>query len=67
MLPARVTARIDLRIGRGAYFVPAVGSVIANGVRIEACEGAALRNEPTIEVEALCDAEPVLVVAEITS
>ncbi|MFM0097155.1 pirin family protein [Paraburkholderia nemoris] len=57
------TARLDLGVGYGAYLVPAMGSVIVNGVRLAAREGVALREEPSIEVEALSDAELILVVA----
>lgn len=62
-LPTGSKTRLELEVGRGAYLVPAVGSVIVNGVRVEAREGVALRDEPWIEVEALSDAELVLVVA----
>ncbi|HWL19147.1 MAG TPA: pirin family protein [Bradyrhizobium sp.] len=62
-LPAGGRARLELQVGHSAYLVPAVGSVIVNGVRVEAREGVALRDEPSIDVEALSDAELVLVVA----
>jgi hypothetical protein len=49
-------------VRHGAYLVLAMGSVIVNGVRVEAREGVALREEPSIEVEALSDGELVLIV-----
>ncbi|PWK89663.1 hypothetical protein [Fulvimonas soli] len=47
--------------GRYAYLVPARGTVDVNGVRIEACDGAAIRGEAALHVTALEDAELVLV------
>ena len=46
---------------RRAYLVPAVGAVEVNGVRLNARDGAAVRDEPTLIVRALEDAEIVLV------
>jgi redox-sensitive bicupin YhaK (pirin superfamily) len=63
VLPAGVVVRHEFKPGHDAYLVPAAGLVIVNGVRVEAREGVALRGEPSIEVEALSDAELVLVVA----
>lgn len=63
VLPAGQRIRMDLEAGQGAYLVPAVGSVIVNGVRVDTREGVALRDETSIEVEARSDAELVLVVA----
>jgi hypothetical protein len=51
----------DLADGRHAYLVSAAGSVEVNGVRIDARDGAAIKDEPTIRVKALDDAEVVLV------
>jgi redox-sensitive bicupin YhaK (pirin superfamily) len=47
--------------GRHAYLVPAVGTVEVNGVRLDARDGAAVRDEPVLRVTALDDAEIVLV------
>jgi redox-sensitive bicupin YhaK (pirin superfamily) len=47
--------------GRHAYLVPAVGSVDVNGTRIDARDGAAIRDVATISVTALADTEIVLV------
>ena len=73
-LPIRADARVlgatlragesavhALGAGRHAYLVPARGAVEVNGVRIEARDGAALRDEPDVTVRALEDAEVVLV------
>jgi quercetin 2,3-dioxygenase len=73
-LPIRADARVlgatlragesavhALGAGRHAYLVPARGAVEVNGVRIEARDGVALRDEPNVTVRALEDAEIVLV------
>jgi hypothetical protein len=67
VLPAGAAAKLELEAGHDAYLVPAVGSVIVNGVRVETREGVALREEASIEVQALSDAELVLVVATTSS
>ena len=63
VLPAAESLTFDLRPDQDAYLVPAKGSILANGVRVEACEGLALRNEQSIEFRALSDSELVLVVS----
>lgn len=60
-LKAGETAEYALAEGRYAYLVPARGSVEVNGVRIDARDGAAVREEPVIRVSALEDAEVVMV------
>jgi redox-sensitive bicupin YhaK (pirin superfamily) len=55
------TARYALGAGRHAYLVPATGSVEINGVRLEARDGAAIRDEAVLNIKALEDAEIVLV------
>jgi hypothetical protein len=73
-LPLRVRARVlgatvrageqvhyPLGAGRHAYLVPAKGTVEVNGVRLEARDGAAIRDEPSLQMTALADAELVLV------
>jgi redox-sensitive bicupin YhaK (pirin superfamily) len=73
-LPIRTDARVlgatlragetvDYRLGRDrhGYLVPAKGSVEVNGVRIDARDGAAIRDEEGLRVRALDDAELVLV------
>jgi redox-sensitive bicupin YhaK (pirin superfamily) len=47
--------------GRQAYLVPSTGAVEINGVKLDARDGAAIRNEPALRVTALEDAELVLV------
>ena len=73
-LPIRAQARVlglTLAAGESAeysfdgtrfgYLVPAKGVIEVNGIRLEARDGAAIRNEGAITVKALEDAEVVLV------
>ncbi len=60
-LKAGETTTYDLGAGRQGYLVPARGAVEVNGVRLDARDGAAIRDEPTLKVKALEDAELVLV------
>lgn len=73
-LPIRADARVagatvtagesityTLAPGRHAYLVPARGQVRVNGVLLNERDGAAIREEAVISVEALTDAELVLV------
>ena len=46
---------------RHLYLVPAAGSIEVNGVRVNARDGAAIRDEATLKITALEDAELVLV------
>jgi redox-sensitive bicupin YhaK (pirin superfamily) len=55
------TAEYPLGASRHGYLVPAVGSVEVNGVRLDARDGAAIRDEATLRIKALEDAEIVLV------
>ncbi len=55
------TATYDLGAGRHAYLVPAKGAVEVNGVRLDARDGAAIKDELILTVTALEDAEVVLV------
>jgi len=55
------TATYPLGEGRHGYLVPATGSVEVNGVRLEARDGAAIRDEAVLSIKALEDAEIVLV------
>ncbi|MDR0787182.1 MAG: pirin family protein [Gemmatimonadota bacterium] len=48
-------------IQRHGYLVPAIGKVEVNGVRLDACDGAAITGEQVIHVTALEDADLVLV------
>ena len=60
-LKAGDSAEYAFGAGRLGYLVPASGAVEINGVRIDARDGAAIRDEATIRVTALEDAELVLV------
>lgn len=73
-LPIRADARVlasTLKAGetasyqparhRNLYLVPAAGSVEVNGVRVNARDGAAIRDEAALTITALEDAELVLV------
>jgi redox-sensitive bicupin YhaK (pirin superfamily) len=60
-LRAGEQADYSLAVGRYAYLVPARGAVELNGMRLEARDGAAIRDEPSLRVTALEDAELVLV------
>ncbi|RAK61655.1 hypothetical protein DJ021_02320 [Phenylobacterium hankyongense] len=60
-IKAGETAEYPLGEGRHGYLVPAVGSVEVNGVRLQTRDGAAIRDEPTLRIKALEDAEIVLV------
>jgi redox-sensitive bicupin YhaK (pirin superfamily) len=73
-LPLRTNARVlgatlkagesvayALEHGRYAYLVPATGKVDVNGVKLDARDGAAIRDETTLHVTAIEDAELVLV------
>ena len=54
----------SLSPGDAAYLVPASGAVSVNGVRAEAREGLVIRGERTLRIEALLNAEVVLIVTE---
>jgi hypothetical protein len=60
-LKAGETARYPLGSARRAYLVPAVGAIRVNGVELSARDGAAIRDETELVVEAVNDAEIVMV------
>lgn len=60
-LKAGQSAEYALENGRRAYLVPASGSIEVNGVRAEARDGLAVRDEPMLKVTALEDSEVLLV------
>jgi len=73
-LPIRADARVlgatlkagdatqyALAPGRHAYLATAVGEIEVNGVKLEARDGAAIMDEPVLNVRGLADAEVVLV------
>jgi redox-sensitive bicupin YhaK (pirin superfamily) len=51
----------ELAPGRAAYLVPAKGSATVNGVALSERDGAAIRDEKTVTIEASNEAELVLV------
>lgn len=58
---------IALAKGQDGYLVPAVGTLDVNGVRVSAREGVALRDERSINVRAVTNAELVLVIVGPTN
>jgi len=60
-LKAGETTEYVLGKDRHAYLVPAVGAVEVNGVRLNARDGAAVKDEEVLRVTALEDSEVVLV------
>ena len=60
-LKAGETTEYPLGAHRHGYLVPSRGAVEVNGVRLEARDGAAIRDEGVLRVTALEDAELVLV------
>ena len=60
-LKAGETTEYVLGKDRHAYLVPAIGAVEVNGVRLNARDGAAVKDEEVLKVTALEDAEVVLV------
>ena len=60
-IPAGETVEYDLGEGHYAYLVPATGAIELNGVRLDARDGAAIRDEKVLTFKALEDAEVVLV------
>ena len=50
-----------MRPGRHAYLVPAGGALTVNGVRIDARDGAAIRDEALLRLTAIDETELVLV------
>jgi quercetin 2,3-dioxygenase len=60
-LKAGESTEYTLAEGRYAYLVPSTGIVDINGTRIEARDGAAIRDEAVLRVTAVEDAELVLV------
>ena len=62
-LKAGETIEYALRPGRHVYLVPATGALDVNGVRIEARDGAAIRDEALLRLAAFEDTDLVLVEA----
>ena len=55
------TIEYGLRPGRHAYLVPAKGALTVNEIRINAGDGAAIRDQQLLRLTALADTELVLV------
>lgn len=62
MLRARTSTTHDIAVGHLAYLVPATGTITVNGFRVEALNGLSIRDEPSITIEAITDAELLLIV-----
>jgi redox-sensitive bicupin YhaK (pirin superfamily) len=60
-LGAGEKASYSLKSGRAAYLVAAIGDIKVNGNLAHARDGVALQDEPEIIIEAVSDAEIVLV------
>ena len=60
-LKAGESAEYAPQKARNLYLVPAAGSVEVNGVRVNARDGAAIRDEAKLTITALEDSELVLV------
>jgi len=60
-LKAGESAEYAPRASRNLYLVPAAGAVEINGVRVNARDGAAIRDEAQLKITALEDSELVLV------
>lgn len=60
-LKAGDTVDYTLDSGRYAYLVPSTGAVEINGTRLDARDGAAIRDEAVLRITAIEDAELVLV------
>jgi redox-sensitive bicupin YhaK (pirin superfamily) len=60
-LKAGETARYPFGASRSGYLVPATGAVELNGIRVNARDGVAIRDEASVTITALEDSELVLV------
>jgi quercetin 2,3-dioxygenase len=60
-LKAGETVDYPLGAKRHAYLVPAAGAIEVNGVRVDARDGVAIRDEANVVIKAIDDAEVVLV------
>jgi redox-sensitive bicupin YhaK (pirin superfamily) len=60
-IPAGESVTYDLGPHRHAYLVPSTGVIEVNGLRLEARDGAAIRDEETLTLKALETAEVVMV------
>jgi redox-sensitive bicupin YhaK (pirin superfamily) len=60
-LKAGESATWDLAPGRVAYLVPTLGAVDLDGIRLDPRDGAGVRDQSSLTVTAIDDAEVVLV------
>ncbi|UFS74490.1 MULTISPECIES: pirin family protein [unclassified Tardiphaga] len=60
-LKAGETAQYPLGSSRNGYLVPAAGAIEINGIRVNARDGVAIRDEASVTITALEDSELVLV------
>ncbi|PLZ00725.1 hypothetical protein CY652_19915 [Burkholderia sp. WAC0059] len=63
MLRAGTSTTYDIAPGHSAYLVPSTGAITVNGLRVETLNGLTIRDEPSIAVEAITDAELLLIIA----
>jgi redox-sensitive bicupin YhaK (pirin superfamily) len=56
---------LELPKGSNGYLVAAKGTILVNNIHVHPLEGVAIRSEPSIRIEAIEDAEVVLVVTGI--
>lgn len=61
VLPARDGTTFDFRDGHSGYLVPVSGALFVDGQRVEAGEGVTIRGERSVRIEAVSDAEIILV------
>ena len=62
LIAAGTATTFDFQPGHSGYLVPATGAVRVGGERVEAREGLVVTNEASIRIEAIEDAELVLIV-----
>lgn len=62
VVPAGTTATFKFKPDHSGYLVPASGAVRVGGERVQALEGLVITDEASITVEAIADAELVLIV-----
>jgi quercetin 2,3-dioxygenase len=67
MLKAGTSTTYDIAEGHCAYLVPSTGAITVNAFRVEALNGLSIREEPSITIEAIKDAELLLIVTSSAS
>jgi len=60
-LKAGESVRYEMGVRRRGYIVPATGAIEINGIRVDARDGAAVRDEKILDIRALEDSEIVMV------